>query len=149
LLQLIQNPDELARLQANPALMPQMVEEAIRWETPVKHFMRTCTEDTQIGGRTIKAGEACALFYWSGNRDEDTFGDPFAFRADRRPNAQIAFGHGVHQCLGLHLARLEMRILYEELVPRLASIALDGTPAWTRSNFVSGLKRLPIRYQMS
>lgn len=149
LLQLIRNPDELAKLKANPQLMMQMVEEAIRWETPVKHFMRTCKQDTEIGGRTIRAGEACALFYWSGNRDERTFDDPYSFHVERKPNPQIAFGHGVHQCLGLHLARLEMRILYEEFIPRLETIELTGEPAWSRSNFVSGLKHLPIRYELS
>ncbi|MEE4350393.1 MAG: cytochrome P450 [Pacificimonas sp.] len=149
LLQLIRNPDQLAKIQADPDLMPQLVEEAIRWETPVKHFMRTCTEDTEIGGQTIKAGEACALFYWSGNRDADVFPDPFKFDVTRKPNPQIAFGHGGHICLGLHLARMEMRILYEELLPRLKRIELAGDVAWTRSNFVSGLKTMPIRYEMS
>lgn len=149
MLQLIKNPEERRKVQENPTLIPQLVEEAIRWETPVKHFMRTCTEDTQVGGRTIKAGEACTLFYWSGNRDEDVFEDPFRFSVERKPNPQIAFGHGVHMCLGLHLARLEMRILYEELLPRLKHIELAGEPAWTRTSFVSGLKRLPIRYELS
>ena len=149
MLQLIRNPAELEKVKADPALMPQMVEEAIRWETPVKHFMRTCTEDTEIGGRTIKAGEAVTLFYWSGNRDEAVFDKPYEFRADRKPNPQIAFGHGVHMCLGLHLARMELRILFEELLPRLEKIELAGEPAWSRSNFVSGLKRMPIRYELA
>lgn len=149
LLQLIRNPGELKKVQDDPSLIPQLVEESIRWETPVKHFMRTCTEDTEVGGRTIKAGEACTLFYWSGNRDEEVFEDPFRFSVERKPNQQIAFGHGVHMCLGLHLARLEMRILYEELLPRLKDIDLTGDPAWTRSAFVSGLKRMPIMYSLS
>ena len=147
--QLIVNPDALSRVQADPRMMPQLVEEAIRWETPVKHFMRTAIEDTEIGGQRIEKGDGLCLFYWSGNRDADAFDEPHRFLPDRSPNPQIAFGHGVHQCLGLHLARMEMRILYEELLPRLSHIDLDGEPAWTRSNFVSGLKRLPIRYRFA
>ena len=149
LLQLIKNQDELRKVQENPELMSNLVEESIRWETPVKHFMRTCKKDTQIGGQTIRDGDGVALFYWSGNRDEEVFDDPFRFSVERKPNPQIAFGHGVHMCLGLHLARMEMRILYEELLPRLKSIDLAGDPAWTRSNFVSGLKRMPIKYEIA
>ncbi|MBZ6379672.1 cytochrome P450 [Pacificimonas flava] len=149
LLQLIRNPEQLQKLKDEPKLMMQAVEEMIRWETPVKHFMRTCQEDFELRGRTIRKGDGVCLFYWSGNRDEDVFEDPYRFDVERRPNQQIAFGFGVHQCLGLHLARLEMRVLFEELVPRLKHIELAGDPAWTRSNFVSGLKRLPIRYEMS
>ncbi|MGB3721870.1 MAG: cytochrome P450 [Pacificimonas sp.] len=142
--QLAVNPREFAKLKENPKLTAQMVEETIRWETPVKHFMRTCTEDTEVGGRTIRAGEHLTLFYWSGNRDTEAFDAPDEFRVDRAPNPQVAFGGGAHQCLGLHLARLEIRILFEELMPRLSFVELAGDPAWTRSNFVSGLKRLPI-----
>jgi cytochrome P450 len=137
-------PDQLAMLQADPTLIPAFVEEAIRWVTPVKHFMRTATADTDVGGRTIRKGEALALFYWSGNRDEAVFADPFAFRADRQPNPHIAFGHGVHLCLGMHLARLELRILFEELLPMIDSLGLAGTPRLSLANFVSGLKSLPV-----
>jgi hypothetical protein len=149
LLALIENPDQLARLKSDPSLLPTAVEEMIRWVTPVKHFMRTATRDYPLRGRTIREGEALALFYWSGNRDEEVFADPFQFRIDRSPNPQIAFGHGVHLCLGMHLARLEIRILFEELLPRLAAIDLTGEPKWTRANFVSGLKSLPVRYKLS
>lgn len=148
LLQLIRNPDELAKLKADPSLIPSAVEEMIRWVTPVKHFMRTATEDTEIGGKTIKAGDGLALFYWSGNRDEDVFEDANRFRVDRSPNPQTAFGNGVHLCLGLHLARMELRALFTELLPRLDSIELAGTPKNSIANFVSGLKTLPIRYSM-
>ncbi|MEN9932388.1 MAG: hypothetical protein RIS17_961, partial [Pseudomonadota bacterium] len=117
LLQLIRNPAELAKLKADPSLIPGAVEEMIRWVTPVKHFMRTCTEDTEIGGKTIRKGDGVALFYWSGNRDERVFEDPFSFRVDRPNNPQTAFGNGVHQCLGLHLARMEIRALFAELLP--------------------------------
>lgn len=148
LLQLIRNPAELARLKADPALIPQAVEEMIRWVTPVKHFMRTCTADTDIGGKTIRAGDSLALFYWSGNRDEAVFEDPFTFRVDRPNNPQTAFGNGVHQCLGLHLARMEIRALFAELLPRLDEIELTGEPKNSIANFVSGLKTLPVRYRL-
>lgn len=148
LLQLIRNPGELAKLKADMSLLPSAVEEMIRWVTPVKHFMRTATEDCELGGKAIKAGDGLALFYWSGNRDEGVFDDPFAFRVDRKPNPHIAFGHGVHLCLGLHLARMEIRALFAELLPRLESIELAGEPKNSRANFVSGLKTLPVRYRM-
>ncbi len=148
LLQLIRNPDQLALLKADPSLIPQAVEEMIRWVTPVKHFMRTCTTDTQVGGKTIRAGEHLALFYWSGNRDEAVWDDPFTFRVDRTHNPQTAFGNGVHQCLGLHLARMEIRALFAELLPRLDDIALAGEAKLTTANFVSGLKSMPITYAM-
>ncbi len=148
LLQLIRNPDQMAKLKADPSLLPMAVEEMIRWVTPVKHFMRTATEDTDIGGKTIKAGEALAMFYWSGNRDESVWPDAGEFRVDRTHNPQTAFGNGVHLCLGLHLARMELRALFAELLPRLDSIELAGTPRNSLANFVSGLKTLPIRYTM-
>lgn len=146
LLQLMRNPAELAKLKADPSLIPGAVEEMIRWVTPVKHFMRTCTQDTVIGGKTILAGDGVALFYWSGNRDEAVFDDPFSFRVDRPTNPQTAFGNGVHQCLGLHLARMEIRALFAELLPRLDEIELTGEPKNSIANFVSGLKTLPVRY---
>ena len=148
LLQLIRNPDQLALLKADPSLIPQFVEEAIRWVTPVKHFMRTATQDYRLGDKTIKAGDGLCLFYWSGNRDEAVFDRPEQFIINRASNPQTAFGNGVHLCLGLHLARMELRALYAELLPRLDSIELAGTPKNSIANFVSGLKALPVRYPM-
>ena len=148
LLQLIRNPAEMAKLRADPSLIPNAVEEMIRWVTPVKHFMRTATKDTEIGGQAIKAGDGLALLYWSGNRDESVFADADQFRVDRTHNPQTAFGNGVHLCLGLHLARMELRALFAELIPRLDSIELAGEPKNSIANFVSGLKTLPIRYAM-
>ena len=148
LLQLIRNPDQLALLKADMSLVPQFIEETIRWVTPVKHFMRTATEDYQIGDKTIKAGDGLCLFYWSGNRDEAVFDDADRFIIDRASNPQTAFGNGVHLCLGLHLARMELRALYNELLPRLDSIELASEPKNSTANFVSGLKTLPIRYSM-
>ncbi len=141
---LARNPAQLALLKADPSRIPLFVEESIRWVTPVKHFMRTATEDTVVGGRTIRKGDGLALFYWSGNRDEAVFEDPYSFRADRQPNPHIAFGHGVHLCLGMHLARLELRILFEELLPQIAELHLAGEPRLSLANFVSGLKTLPV-----
>jgi cytochrome P450 len=149
LLQLIQNPDQMAKLKADMSLLPGAVEEMIRWVTPVKHFMRTATEDAMVGGQRISKDDGLCLFYWSGNRDESVFEDPFAFKVDRSPNKQIAFGYGAHLCLGMHLARMEIRALFEELLPRLHEVELAGTPRNTRANFVSGLKTLPLRYKMS
>lgn len=143
--ELARNPAELAKLKADPSLIPLFVEEAIRWTTPVKHFMRTATEDTILGGKTIRKGDGLCLFYLSGNRDEAVFDAPDSFRADRDPNRHVAFGHGGHICLGMHLARLELRILFEELLPQIASLELAGEPKLSYANFVNGLKTLPVR----
>lgn len=145
MLELIRRPDQMAKLKADLSLLPNAVEEMIRWITPVKHFMRTATRDYDLRGKTIKAGDGLSLFYWSGNRDEDVFEAPFEFRVDRDVKKQVAFGHGVHLCLGMHLARMEIRALFQELLPRLKSIELAGEPRNTRANFVSGLKSLPVR----
>jgi hypothetical protein len=145
---LAENPVELAKVKANPALIPSLVEESIRWATPVKTFMRTVTEDVTFAGRDMKKGEWLMLCYASGNRDEAVFDEPQAFLADRKPNKQLAFGYGAHLCLGQHLAKMEMRILWEELLPRLSDLALDGTPAMSEAVFVNGPKRLPIRFRM-
>jgi hypothetical protein len=146
MLALIENPDQLARLQADPSLLSTAVDEMIRWTTPVKHFMRTATEDYDLNGTTIKAGEDVLLSYWSANRDEDVFTDPFTFDVGRTPNKHLAFGFGVHYCLGAMLARMELKALFGALLPRLEHVELAGKPELIRSTFVSGLKRLPIRY---
>src|SRR6185312_15246332 len=145
---LIQNPGELARLKANPDLMPTAVEEMIRWSTPVKEFMRTATADTVIRGVPIAAGESVYLSYASGNRDEEVFDEPFRFDVGRDPNKHLAFGYGVHFCLGAALARMEMTSLFTELIPRLESIELAGEPELSATTFVGGLKHLPIRYAL-
>ena len=145
---LAENPAELAKVKADLSLIPALVDESIRWTTPVKTFMRTVTEDTTFAGRDLKKGDWLMLCYASGNRDEAVFEEPQAFRADRRPNKHLAFGYGAHLCLGQHLAKMEMRILWEELLPRLSDLALDGTPAMSEALFVNGPKRLPIRFRM-
>jgi cytochrome P450 len=148
LLALIENPDEMAKLKADPSLIGPAVDEMIRWTTPVKHFMRTATEDYEIRGKTIKEGESVMLLYPSANRDEDAFDDPFSFKVDRKHNKHVAFGYGAHLCLGQYLAKLEMRILFEELIPRLDEIELAGDAELIKASFVSGLKHLPIKYTM-
>jgi cytochrome P450 len=147
-LQLIQRGDQMRKLKGDLSLLPNAVEEMVRWVTPVKHFMRTAMEDYPLRGQTLRAGDGLCLFYWSGNRDEEVFDDPFTFKVDRQVTKQVAFGHGVHMCLGMHLARMEIRALFAELLPRLDGVDLAGIPKNTRSAFVSGLKTLPIRYRM-
>jgi len=145
---LAENPGEFAKMKADPTLIPGLIEEAIRWTTPVKHFMRTATEDTELGGRSIAKGDWLMLCYASGNRDEAVFEEPYQFRVDRTPNRHVSFGYGAHLCLGQHLARLELRILFEELLPRLKSLSLDGEVKLTQATFVNGPKRLPIRFDL-
>ncbi|ALL12828.1 cytochrome P450 [Caulobacter henricii] len=146
---LAENPDQFARVKADPSLIPGLVEESIRWVTPVKHFMRTATADAELAGRKIAKGDWLMLSYPSGNRDEAVFEDPFSFRIDRTPNKHVAFGYGAHVCLGQHLARMEMRVLWEELFARLDSVELDGTPTRMTANFVCGPKSVPIRFKMN
>jgi cytochrome P450 len=148
LLALIENPSELERLRQNMDLMPTAVEEMIRWTTPVKEFMRTAAEDTVVRGVPIAKGESVYLAYVSGNRDEEVFDEPFRFDVGRDPNKHVAFGYGVHFCLGAALARMEMNSLYTELISRLESIELAGEPELAATTFVGGLKHLPIRYSL-
>ena len=110
--------------------------------------MRSATADTELRGRQIAKGDWLMLSYPSGNRDEEVFSDPFAFKIDRSPNKQLSFGYGAHLCLGQHLARMEMRILWEELLPRLDQLELAGEARLSEGMFVNGPKRLPIRYTM-
>lgn len=143
---LAERPQEFAKLKQDPSLIPGLVDEAIRWTTPVRHFMRTAAQDTDVNGRPVKKGDWLMLCYPSGNRDEDVFDDPFEFRVDRSPNRHLAFGFGAHLCLGQHLAKMEMRILFEELIPRLKSLELASEPQLSQAIFVNGPKKLPVRY---
>lgn len=147
IMELAKSPALFERYRDGTADTAGLIEEAIRWTTPVQHFMRSATEDTEVGGQKIAKGDWIMLCYPSGNRDEAVFDDPFTFNPDRTPNNQIAFGFGAHVCLGQHLARMEMRILMEELLPRLKSLELAGEPARVESTFVGGLKRLPVRFE--
>ena len=149
LLELINNPEQMAKLRADvDGLMPTAIDEMIRWVSPVRHFMRTATEDCEVGGQMIREGESAILWYPSANRDERVFDSPFEFRIDRKDAKQIAFGFGAHVCLGQHLAKMEMASLYRALLERVDRIELAGEPQYTQSTFVGGLKTLPIRYRM-
>jgi cytochrome P450 len=145
---LLEHPHQLERLQNDASLMPLAVEEMIRWTTPVKEFMRTAQRDYEIRGVKIAAGESVLLSYVSGNRDDEVFADPFSFDVGRDPNKHIAFGYGVHFCLGAALARLEIHSFFSALLPRLKSVELAGPPAHVATTFVGGLKHLPIRYEL-
>lgn len=145
---LIENPDQLRRLQDDPGLVATAADEIIRWVTPVKHFMRTATEDYTIRGTTIKKGESVLLSYPSANRDEEVFDRPDEFDITRSPNKHLAFGFGVHYCLGAMLARMEIKAVLAELIPRLRTIELAGEPSLMKTTFVGGLKHLPVRYEM-
>jgi len=149
LLALAQDPAELARVKADPSLIPGLVEEAVRWASPVKTFMRSATRDTELGGRHIAKGDWLMLCYGSGNRDEAVFEDPDVFRSDRNPNKHLSFGYGAHLCIGQYMAKMEMRVLFEELLPRLDALELDGEPKWTQAWFVNGLKTLPLRCRLT
>lgn len=146
---LAENPGEFRKLKSDLSLIPGLVDESIRWTTPVKTFMRTVTADTEFAGRQFKQNDWLMLCYASGNRDEEVFEAPDQFRVDRKNNKHLAFGYGAHLCLGQHLAKMEMRILWEELIPRLESVELAGTPAMSEAVFVNGPKRLPIRFKMA
>ena len=146
MLALLAHPDEYRRLLRDRALLPTAVEEMLRWWTPVMHFRRTATSDTEIAGTPVRAGQKVVVWFSSGNRDGDAFADPDRFDVGRRPNEHLAFGHGPHFCLGAHLAREQMRALFAALLDRLGEVELAGEPARLRSNFQNGVKRLPIRW---
>ncbi|MEM9614380.1 MAG: cytochrome P450 [Actinomycetota bacterium] len=147
---LAENPDQLAKLQADPGLIPNAVEEMIRWTSPVRHFMRTAREDTEIDGQEIKAGEWLYLSYKAANLDPKVFDDPLTFDVERaNADRQVAFGYGVHFCLGAQLARMELRSLFATILPELTSLELAGDPATMKTTFVGGHKTLPIRYTLA
>ncbi|HEX5478811.1 MAG TPA: cytochrome P450 [Dehalococcoidia bacterium] len=147
MLALIEHPAERRRLLDDPALVRTGVEEMLRWVTPVISFRRTATCETRLRGKRIAAGDKVVMFYPSGNRDEDAFPDAGVFDVSRDPNPHLAFGGGGrHFCLGASLARLEIRVMFEELLRRLPDIELDGAPRRLRSNFINGIKTLPVRY---
>jgi len=142
---LLAAPDQLARLRAEPELLDAAIEEMLRWTSPVRHFMRTAVCDTELAGQTIRAGEALALFFHSANRDEAVFADANSFLIDRSPNPHVAFGRGPHICMGLQLARMQMRALLGELLRRTERIDLAGRVRRVQSPFMSGVSSLPVR----
>jgi cytochrome P450 len=145
MLALLRHPDQLELLRREPARITTAVEEFLRWATPVHHFRRSATRDVELGGRHIKEGDKVVMWFGSGNRDEEVFPDPYRFDVTRSPNDHVTFGKtSAHLCLGNLLARTEIRIMFEELIPRLADIRLGGPVRRVRSNFVNGIKELPV-----
>jgi len=140
-------PGLLEQLQQDPSLIPAFVEESIRWTSPVRHFMRSPSRDTVVANRQLNKDDWLMLCYASANRDPEVFASPNEFRIDRANNAHLAFGHGAHLCLGMHLARLEMRLLWEQLIPRLRSVSPAGPARYVEATFVTGAKCLPIRFE--
>eukprot|EP01030_Chromulinospumella_sphaerica_P022005 gene22005-21965_t len=145
LLALNQNPAEYDKLRADPALIPSMVSEIIRWQTPLAHMRRTCVQDTVVGGKTIKAGDKVVMWYVSGNRDETVIDNPNAFIIDReRPRHHLSFGFGIHRCVGNRLAEMQLRIVWEEVLKRFPRIEVVGEPTRVYSSFVKGYDTLPV-----
>jgi len=146
MLALIENQDQLKLLQEQPELIPSAVEEFLRWASPVYHFRRTATRDVELGGKPIKAGDKVVMWFASGNRDDAVFPDPYRFDVTRTNVDHLTFGKGSpHVCLGNALARMEIRLMFTELIPRLASIELNGEVTRVRSNFINGIKKFPVR----
>jgi len=148
LLALAEHPEQWRWLVANPERVASAVEEIVRWTSPVIHFARTASHDTEIRGQRIRAGETVCLFYASANRDEDAFADPDVFRLARDPNRHLGFGVGEHFCLGSHVARTELQVIFRHLAARLRDFEVTGPPARLRSSLVGGVKHLPIRYTL-
>ncbi len=144
LLALLRHPDQLAELRADPSLIPGAVEEILRWANPLHYFRRTASADTVLNGTKIAAGDKVAMIYTSANRDEAVFDDPDRFDIHRHPNPHLSFGIGEHFCLGVHLARLEARVFFEELLAKFPTIELRSEPKRTRSNLNNALKSLPV-----
>jgi cholest-4-en-3-one 26-monooxygenase len=144
-LTLINNPDERARLLADPSLLDSAIEEMLRYASPVMHFRRTVTRDTVVGGQDIKEGDKIVFWHISANRDEEVFEDPQRFDIGRTPNEHVAFGGGgSHFCLGANLARAEIRIMFTELMAEMPGLELAGDVQRLRSNFINGIKHLPV-----
>jgi cholest-4-en-3-one 26-monooxygenase len=146
LLALCEHPVQRARLMADRSLLPTAIEEMLRWVSPVNVFKRTATRDTVVHGQRIREGERVVLFYASANRDEQHFPDAHVFDVGRTPNDHVGFGIGPHFCLGANLARLEIRVMFEELLRRFPDVQLAGTPERLRSYFINGIKRMPVEF---
>jgi len=147
MLELIHHPEERRKLAADPSLLPGAIEEMLRWVTPVIHFRRTATRDTELHGERIAAGDKVVVFYSSANRDEAAFAEAGRFDVTRSPNEHVAFGGGgVHFCLGANLARVEIRALFAEVLARLPDLELAGPVDRLHSNFINGPRRMPVRF---
>lgn len=146
---LAEHPDVLARVKADLSLVPDLIQEGLRYVAPVKHFMRVALQDHTLRGQTIKAGDRVMPLFQSGCRDEEVFDNPDNFDIDRKPNPHLAFGFGAHTCPGQHVAKQELKVMFEELLPRLESIEVTGPGSVTQTNFVGGLKHLPAKLTIS
>jgi cholest-4-en-3-one 26-monooxygenase len=141
---LCEHPDQLALLQREPELLPLALEEMLRWVTPVMQFRRTATRDTEVGGHPIRRGDKLVMYYGAANRDPAVFSNPETFDITRKPNPHLAFGTGTHFCVGSHMARLELRVAFEEILKRFPGLRLDGEVERLQSNFISGIKSMPV-----
>ena len=149
MINLIKHPEQLRMLQENPELIPWAVEEFLRFASPVYHFRRTVTKDVELHGQTIKSGEKIVTWFASGNRDSQIFENADKFDVTRNPNEHMTFGRGgPHMCLGNALARIELRVMFEDLISRIDSMELTGSVDYLRSNFVHGIKRMPVRVNL-
>lgn len=145
-LALNENPEQYDKLRANPTLIDTMVPEVIRWQTPLAHMRRTALADTEIGGKQIKKGDRVVMWYVSGNRDEEMIENPNEFIIDRaRPRTHLSFGFGIHRCVGMRLAELQLRIIWEEMLKRSDRIEVVGEPKRIYSSFIKGYESLPVR----
>jgi cytochrome P450 family 142 subfamily A polypeptide 1 len=150
--QLLLNPDQRKLLIDDPGKLTVAVEEMLRWVSPIKNMCRTVTHDTELLGETLFEGQKCMLLYESANRDETKFDDPFRFDVQRQPNEHVAFGFGAHFCLGQALARLELRVMFEQLLLRVPDLELAVAPEdlpRRPANFISGLESMPVRFTPS
>lgn len=146
---LMEQPDQMALWRDNPELDDQASKELMRWVSPVRHMVRTATEDIELRGKKIKAGDNLVLWFPAANRDPHAFANPNSLDITRDPKPQLAFGYGQHMCLGMHLATMEVARFYRELLPRLKHVEFAGSQSWAQANFVGGLKSMPIRYELS
>jgi len=145
ILALNQNPDQYRKLRENPDLIPSMVSETIRWQTPLAHMRRTAVEDVEFQGKSIKAGDKVVMWYVSGNRDEEVIDNPNAYIIDRaRPRTHMSFGFGIHRCVGNRLAELQLKVIWEEILARFPTVEVTGEPKRVYSSFVKGYERLPV-----
>jgi cytochrome P450 len=144
-LALNQNPNEYAKLKADPSLIPSMVSEVIRWQTPLMHMRRIATRDVELGGKTIRQGDKVVMWYLSGNHDETAIERPNEFIIDRKnPRYHLSFGFGIHRCMGNRLGEMQLRILWEEILKRFSHVEVAGQPERVLSNFVRGYSSLPV-----
>jgi cytochrome P450 len=146
ILALNQNPDQYQKLRDNPGLIPAMVSETIRWQTPLAYMRRTATRDVEMRGKSIKAGEKVLMWYVSGNRDEDVIAEPNRYNIEReRPRQHLSFGFGIHRCVGNRLAELQLKVIWEEILKRFPKVEVTGEPRRVYSSFVRGYEHLPVR----